>query len=88
MWKKVVPHLSRLEGLYLEFIEVDQEVLQCMTKLAKLRCGLINVLFPFPLGTPVDHTERGMRHVAEHQAYVLKVQLCGVGHGLMVAPLS
>lgn len=41
MWKKVVPDLSRLEGLYLEFIEVDQEVLQCMTKLAKLRCGLV-----------------------------------------------
>jgi hypothetical protein len=40
VWKKVVPDLSRLEGLYLEFIDVDQEVLQCMTKLAKLRCGL------------------------------------------------
>lgn len=44
VWKRIVPHLSQLEGLYLEFIEVDQEVLQCMTKLAKLRCGLINVL--------------------------------------------
>ena len=29
-----------------------------------------------------------MRHVAKHQACVLKVQLCGVRLGLMVAPLS
>ena len=37
VWNRVVPGLSRLEGLYLEFIEVHTEVLQCMTQLAKLR---------------------------------------------------
>ncbi len=44
VWKRVVPHLSLLEGLYLEFIEVEREVLQCMTKLTKLRFGLFTAL--------------------------------------------
>ena len=36
-WNKMIPGLSNLEGLYVEFIEVQAEVLQCMTHLAKLR---------------------------------------------------
>ncbi len=36
-WNKAVPGLSNLEGLYVEFIEVQAEVLKCMTQLTKLR---------------------------------------------------
>ena len=37
VWNNVIPGLGRLEGLYLEFIEVHVQVLQSMTQLAKLR---------------------------------------------------